>query len=154
MRVVAMRLMMEVILFIKLYLALDGLSFRSVSTHLQNNSSGWPLMYLQYVRVRAYNMRPIKLLYSHRGCCVTRFNGHQSIPMATGWSGPFRGKATLPTLVPPALYIITALSLNMPGTSGSMWIFKHCIPGIHSINSQLQRKYVSEKDPVPTYLWH
>ena len=33
--------------------------------------------------------------------------------------------------------------------SGSMHLFNQCIPGIHSIQSHLERKYVFEKDPLP-----
>ena len=60
MSVVAMRLMSEVILFAKLYLAYDGSSFTSVSTYLQNNSSVWPLVKPRCVSVTAYHIGPIK----------------------------------------------------------------------------------------------
>ena len=78
-------------------------------------------------------------LHSQRGCCVTRFNECHAIALATRGVGPFRRKATLPTLGPPDLYIMMALSQNMSGILGSTWFFKHCIPGIQSIKCHLER---------------
>ena len=66
-------------------------------------------------------------LLSQRFCCVTMLDGHHAIAVATGLPGPFRGKATLPSWGPPALYIMMALSPNLCDTIGSMWFCKHCI---------------------------
>ena len=92
---------------------------------------------------------PQTSLISQSDSLATRLDGHQDIAMANCWPGTFRGNATPPPLGPPYLYIIVALSLHMCGTSGSTLFFKTRIPGIHSIISQLERKFVSEKHPLP-----
>ena len=84
-------------------------------------------------------------LISQRGCCVTRLDVCYAITIKTSWPGPFRGKATPPTF---SLHI-GGSSRNMCGPSGSPWFFKHCMPGIHSIKYNLERKYVIEKDTLP-----
>ena len=73
--------------------------------------------------------------------------------VATSWPGPFRRKATPPTQGPPPLYIMMALSPDKCGISGSTWFWKHCIPGIHNIQSHLERKYVIEKYPLTNSLY-
>ena len=65
-RVVAMRLKMEIILFLNLHHPSDGTSFISVSTYVQNTSSGCKLSNPRVVRVRASHMGPITPLSSHR----------------------------------------------------------------------------------------
>lgn len=149
MRVVMMRLKMEIVLFVKLYHSSDGSSFTSVSTYLQNNISGCLSSNPWGVSVSASHMGPIMPLSSHRVFCVTRLDGHHSIALAIRGPGLFKGKATLPILGPTALYMMIALSPNMCGTSGSMRFCKHFIPWIHSIKSHLERKEVIKKDPFP-----
>ena len=60
-------------------------------------------------------------------------DGGQAIAMAPIWPGTFKGKATMTTLGPTALYIFMAVSLNMCGSSGSTFYFKNCIPEPHGI---------------------
>ena len=149
MRVVAMRLKMKIIEFVKLYHPFDGSSCTSVSICLQNYSSGCPSPNPRVVRMRASHIEHMMPLYSHREFFVSQVHGWYDIAMATSWTGTFRGKATLHTRGPLALYIIMDFSPNMCGTSVSMWFCQHCIQGIHSIKSRLERKYVIEKDPFP-----
>ena len=66
MSMVAMRRMMEIILFIKLYHPCHGSSFTLVSTHLQIKSSKYPLYDPRGVRVRASHIGPNNYLSSHR----------------------------------------------------------------------------------------
>ena len=56
MRVVAMRLKLEIILFRKLHHPSDGSSFTSVSTYFQKNSSGRPSSNTRCAKVRTYQM--------------------------------------------------------------------------------------------------
>ena len=65
-RVVAMRLQMEIILFIKEDQQSDGSSFPSTSTYLQSKSSWCPSLNSQGLRVRMSHIWPITLLFSHR----------------------------------------------------------------------------------------
>ena len=138
MRVVVMRLKMEIILFVK--------------------SIWWILLYLsihipleQHLRVpiaqhswcedetfpHAVHHTP---LFSQRGCFVTRLEECNIIAMETSLPGPLREKASPSILGPPALFIVMALSLNTCGTSGSTYFLKLCIPWMHSIKSYLERK--------------
>ena len=71
-RVVAMRLKLLIIQFIKLYQPSDGLSFTSVSTYLQNNSSGCPTCNPHVLRVRVSHMGPIMHLSSPREYTVSQ----------------------------------------------------------------------------------
>ena len=80
MRVVAIRLLLEVILFAKLYLASDGSSFTSFSIYVQNRTSGFPSLNSQSVRVRAYHMGPFKHLSCHREAVVSQ--GYMSIMLS------------------------------------------------------------------------
>ena len=64
MRVVAMRLKMELILFLKLYHPHDGTSFTLVSTYLQNHGSGCPSYNPRVLRVRPSHMGKILPLYA------------------------------------------------------------------------------------------
>jgi len=66
MSMVAVRRMMEIILFIKLYHPCHGSSFTLVSTHLQIKSSKYPLYDPRGVRVRASHIGPNNYLSSHR----------------------------------------------------------------------------------------
>jgi len=63
---VAIRIKMEVILFVKMYHPSDGTALTSVSTYLQNKSSGCPSSNPRGVRVRAPHMPPNMPLSSHR----------------------------------------------------------------------------------------
>ena len=54
---------------------------------------------------------------SQSGSCDTRLNEHQPIAVATSWPQTFRGKAIPHTLSPPALYRISAVSLDICGSS-------------------------------------
>ena len=92
-----MRLKMEIILFVKMYHPSDGSSFTSVSTYLQNNSSGYPSSNPRGVRVRASHMGPKTPLSS--------FNECHAFAVATSWPGLFRGKANITTLGQTAIYI-------------------------------------------------
>ena len=147
--VVAMRLMMEIIQFIKLYQPPDVSSLKSLSTYLQNNSTGCPTLNPWNERVRDSHMGPSTPLLSQRVCSATRLDGHQAIAMNTIWHALFWGKATPPTQGPHALYITIALSLNTCNTLLSMCLFKHCITGIHSVQCHLERKCVIENDSCP-----
>ena len=58
MRVVAMRLKMEIIFFIPNYHPSDGAALESVSTYLETKSSGFPLSNLRAVRVQYSHQLP------------------------------------------------------------------------------------------------
>ena len=64
-RVVAMRLQMEIILFIKEDQHSDGSSFPSTSTYLQSKSSWCPSLNSQGLRGRMPHIWPISHLFSH-----------------------------------------------------------------------------------------
>ena len=66
MRVVAMSLQMEIIVFIQEDHPSDGSSFPSTSTYLQSKSSWCPSLNSQGWRVRISHIWPITHLYSHR----------------------------------------------------------------------------------------
>lgn len=70
MRVVVMRLKMEIKMFIKLYQPSDGSSLTSASIYFQKSSSGFQSFSTHGVRVRASHMGPITHLYSHREAVV------------------------------------------------------------------------------------
>ena len=119
MRVLAMRLKVEIILFIKLYHPSDGSSFTSVSTYLQKKKAQganpptldvWGWEFLTWAHHAP--------LFSQRGCCVTRIDGHLAIAVAVSCPGPFKGKATQHTR--PTCYPQNdRYSQNMCGTSGT-----------------------------------
>ena len=66
MRVVAMSLQMEIIVFIQEDHPSDGSSFPSTSTDLQSKSSWCPSLNSQGLRVRMSHIWPITHLFSHR----------------------------------------------------------------------------------------
>ena len=66
MRVVAMSLQMEIIVFIQEDHPSDGSSFPSTSTYLQSKSSWCPSLNSQGLRVRLSHIWPITHLFSHR----------------------------------------------------------------------------------------
>ena len=66
MRVLVMRLKMEIIPSVKFYHTSDESSFTSVSTNLQKNNSGCPSSNPLGVWVRTSHMGPIMHFYSHR----------------------------------------------------------------------------------------
>ena len=65
MRVVAMSLQMEIIVFIQEDHPSDGSSFPSTSTYLQSKSSWCPSLNSQGLRVRMSHIWPITPLFSH-----------------------------------------------------------------------------------------
>jgi len=65
-RVVAMRLQMEILVFIKEDHSSDGTSFPSTSTYLQSKSSWCPSLNSQGLRVTLSHRWPITHLFSHR----------------------------------------------------------------------------------------
>lgn len=71
MKVVGMRLMMEVILLVKLFCQSDGSSFTPASTYLQNQRSVYPSSNSQGVRVRNYKMGLIMPISPHREVVVS-----------------------------------------------------------------------------------
>lgn len=68
----AMRVKMEIILFVKLYHPPERPSFTSASTYIQSYSSECPSSNPQSMRVRASHMPPNENLYSHREAAVSR----------------------------------------------------------------------------------
>ena len=92
MRVVAIRLKMEIIQFVKLYHPSDGSSFTSVSTYLQNNSSGRPSFNPRGVRMTFSHGIHHTPLFSQTGCFDPMLDGCNIMAMATIWPGPFREK--------------------------------------------------------------
>ena len=66
MRVVAMSLQMEIIVFIQEDHPSDGSSFPSTSTYLQSKSSWCPSLNSQGLRGRMSHIWPISQLFSHR----------------------------------------------------------------------------------------
>ena len=145
MRVVAMRLKMEIIFFIKLYHPPDGWSLISVSAYLQNNFSVCWSSNPHIVRLRASHMLPYMYLSTHR--------------LAVGAQGLI---GIMPFLWKPvgldfqreghSTHSGHTCSLHNNGYfSEHVWQFmvnfffpKICFPGIHSINNQLEKKYVSD----------
>ena len=105
MRVVAMRIKIEVIFFVKMCHPSDRTTFISVSTYLQNNSSGCPLSNSRGVRVRASHLCQYATLISQSGSCDIMLDGLHPIAMKTGWHVTSRRKLTLPNLGPPALIV-------------------------------------------------
>ena len=94
MRVVAMTLQMEIIVFIQKDHPSDGSSFPSTSTDLQSKSSWCPSFNSQGLRGRLSHIWPITLLFSHREVVLgTRLHGHDIRTMATSGTAPFRRKA-------------------------------------------------------------
>lgn len=145
MRVVAMGVTMEIILVIKLYHQSNGTSCTSLSTNFQKKPQVSHCPNLDVLGLALSTWGPSHLSKLQRGCCATRTHGPHAIAVAAMGPGSFRRKAPPTTLGPPALYKMMALSLNTCGSSRSMWIFKLCIPQIHSIKSHLERKYVIKK---------
>ena len=84
----------------------------------------------------------------------TWLDGHQCIVKASSWHGNFREMETPPIIGPDTLYKIMPLSMNIVAVQVQFFFFKNCIPGIHTINSHLERKYVNEKDTVSILLWY
>ena len=149
MRVVAMSIMMEIIFFIKMYHPSDGTAFRSVSVYLKNKSKRCPSSNPWSVRGESFpNATQHAPLISQSANCSTRLNGHHPIAVATSSPGTFRGKEILPTLGPPAFYIIVAVCLDMFGSSKSTLYFKNCIPEPRSITLIWERLYVRKKSPL------
>ena len=70
MRVVAMRLKMEIILLVKLYYSSDGTAFRSVCTYLICKNSGCPSSNPRGVRLSCSHLLPNKQFPSHRVAVV------------------------------------------------------------------------------------
>ena len=99
-RVVTMRLRMDMILLVKLYHPSDGSSFTSVSTYIQNNSSDFPSSIPSSGILRASHMPPNTHLSSSRVAFGPQglMGGCQSISMVTSSPGALRGKANPPTL--------------------------------------------------------
>ena len=92
MRVVAMRLKMEIILFPKLYHPPDETSYISVSTYLQNSSVCQSFNPLS-VRVRASHMGPIWPLSSHRELFVSQgLMGIMPLPWKPGGLDHLEGR--------------------------------------------------------------
>jgi len=121
-------------IFIKMYHPPEGSSFTSLSTYLQNNSSG-SLSYNTWgMRVRVSHMGP-NIHLSQSGSWDISFHGCHGISLTTSWPGTFRGKATQPTLVQPSLYILIVLSLNLCGNSGSKFFKK-----LHHRNPQYKHQ--------------
>ena len=77
MRVMTLRLKMEIPLMVESYHISDGSSFTQVSTSFQNNSSECPSSNPRGVRVRTSHMGPITHLYSHKEAVV--LNGSMGI---------------------------------------------------------------------------
>ena len=71
MRVVTMRLKMEITLYVKFYHTSDGLAFISVSTFLQNKCSECPKSKPPGVRLRASHMGSITPLSPHKEAVVS-----------------------------------------------------------------------------------
>ena len=128
---------MEIILFVKFYHTSDGSSFTSVSTYLQNNSSGCPSYKPRCFRVSASQMCSNMPLFPHREGILSQ--GSMGIMSLLGnqlaWY--IQTEENPPTLGPPILYIVMAFSMNIFGILLSMF-FNHCIPRIHSIKSHLE----------------
>ena len=144
MSALAMRLKSEILLFIKLYNPQDGSSFTSVSTYLlKKKAQGAFHPTLQVWGWKLPIWGPTSPSPLTERLLVTRLNGHHAIANASSWPGPFRGKATPPTLGPRVLYIMMALSPNRSGTAISTLIFKHCTSGMHSIKFHLDWLYVT-----------
>ena len=103
--------------------------FESVSSHLLPNSH-LPLILQRY--------RWVEMLH-----------GHHAIAMETCCPGSFRGKATPPTLGPPALHTMVAVALDMCQFRVNILLQK-----LHLRNtqyySQFEKKiYVSDKVTIP-----
>lgn len=82
MRVVPMRLKLEIILFNKMYHPSYGSSFTSVSTYLQKNRSRWPSSNTWGMRVRASHMP------SQRSSPLTEWQlGHKVWWVSCHWGG-------------------------------------------------------------------
>ena len=77
MRVVAMSLQMEIIVFLQEDHPSDGSNFPSTSTNLQSKSSWSPSLNSQGLRVRISHIWPITHLFSHRQ--VVRSQGSMGI---------------------------------------------------------------------------
>ena len=140
MRVVAMSLQMEIIVFIQKDHPSDGSSFPSTSTDPQSKSSGCPSSNSQGLRGRMSHIWPITHLFSHRVCWITWLHGHHTSAMARSGTAPFRRKATLHNGEP-----------NFLSHDGSLIIgyhlrvkcfLSHCLTRIHSTESPLERKDV------------
>ena len=81
MKVVAMRLKMDIIHFVKFYHPTNGSSLTSVSTYLQKNSSGFPLHKPRCVRLRDAHMGPNTPFSSQREAVVSQdFMGTIPLP--------------------------------------------------------------------------
>ena len=107
-----------------MYQAFEGTTFRSVSTYLQNNSSWCQFYDPGCVRVRASHFCQNVPLISQSGSCDIMLVGLYPIIMKTGWPVTSRRKVTLPNLDPPAFYVNVADSLDLHGSSGSIFSSK------------------------------
>ena len=127
----------------------DGSSFTSVSTYFQNNSSECRSSNPRGVRVRASHIGPNTPLSSHREAVVSQ--GSMGVlrlllqPIGLDFSELMQF---------PHSGLICSLHndgsfLSMCGTSGWVCFLKFCIPGIHSIKSHLEIKYVSDETHFP-----
>ena len=148
MRVLTMRLKMEILLMVKLYCTSDGSSFTLVSTFLQNNSSGCPFSKPRGVRVRTSHMGPITHLYSQREAVV--FQVSMGI-MPLLWQPVGQEFSEGRQIYPLGSHLLSTKWWlpNICGVSGSTWLFNNCLPGIHIVKSLLDRKYVIDKDTLP-----
>lgn len=124
MQVQAMRLKLEIIPFIKLYNPHYGSSFTWVSTYLQKEELSVTIVQPFGVRIRDSHMGPKKPLSTHRGCWVTKLNGHLAITVVSSWHGPFSGKEIKHILGPPALNIMMAHSQTCETIQGQ-WCFSN-----------------------------
>jgi len=134
MRVVAMRLKMEIILVIKLYQISDGSPSISISTYLLNNSSGCLMNNPENVRVRDSQVGPNKSLNYHSEFDVLQdLIGTMPLLWEQGGLDISERRKVHPLCAHLLSHIIMALSPNLCCISGSMWLFKHCLPGMHII---------------------
>lgn len=153
MKMVDMRLKMDIILLVKFYQQSDWSSSTSVSTYLQQDLRV-PITQASLCEVEKFShgahSYPSPLTES-----LLCHNAHwpHAINMDNYWPRTFRGKATLSNLHPPDLYIIMVLSLNMCGSSGSTFFFQKMHPRQLQYKFAVGNKICEWKRPTSQKAW-
>ena len=135
---VVLRIKMEIILFIKLYYTFDGSSLYQYQHTSRTTAHGSHHSTLKVLRVRASQMGSNTPLCSHREAIVLQGLMSSGYYYGNQLAWTIQTEVTPPSLCPPALHIMMALSVNMCGISGSKLLFKHCIQRELSVESPLE----------------
>ena len=117
--------------------------------HTWEISSGCPLSNPWFVRVTASSMGPILPLSSHMEPFLSQGSmGIMLLPWKPAGLDHLEGRQICSFWAHLSLQN-DGISPNVCGTSKSIWVFKYCILGRHSVKFHLEWKYVIEKTHSP-----